>query len=133
MQVFGLLRHALAIGAGCSFPVTLTSGLPVSFSPALKVLVDHVLATPMAAAGLGGPPFRHMRERLACWGRGGGVAICLNSLGGGPMPDHHRQRLASNIGGSVRPHPPALPFHAQNSVGDLMCRITGDCWCLYKA
>jgi len=145
-KVFGLLlRYAIGGWTGWLFIflVTLASGLLGLLQPwPLKVVVDHVLgdaplAEPLAAVAQLLPAANTARGLLV-WAVLAGIVIFLfNSLAEVLLTRAWiiaGQRLVGNIGADLfariqRRH---LPFHTRNSVGDLMSRITGDCWCIYK-
>jgi ABC-type multidrug transport system fused ATPase/permease subunit len=146
-KVFGLLlRYALGSWRGWLFIflITLASGLLGLLQPwPLKILVDHVLGeAPMAeplAAVAGSIPGGDSPRGLLVWVVFAGVAIfALNSVAEVLLTRAWivtGQRLVSDIGADLfaRVQRRHLPFHSQNSVGDVMSRITGDCWCIYKA
>ncbi len=144
-KVFGLLlRYALVGWKGWLFIflVTLSSGLFGLLQPwPLKILVDNVLgnaplAEPLASAAQS-LPGGSTHGLLMCVVLAGIGIFALNSLAEVVLTRawiNVGQRMVSNLGADLfariqRRH---LPFHSQNSVGDLLSRTTGDCWCIYK-
>jgi len=139
-----LLRYALAYryGWGRILLFTLLSSAFALLQPwPMKVLVDHVLGTaPMP------PGVRRVLAMLpgASSARGAVVWIAASGLlvfavgsaldvvltfswirvGQGMVYD-----LAADLFAKVQRR--SLLFHTRNSVGDLMSRITGDCWCVH--
>lgn len=146
-SVFGLLlRYAFGSWRGWLFIflVTLSSGLLGLLQPwPLKVLVDHVLGGVPMAAPLASVtsflPGADTPRGLLVWVALAGVFIfAINSVAEVVLTRAWiivGQRLVLDLGADLfaRVQRRHLPFHTQNSVGDLMSRITGDCWCLYKA
>ena len=146
-KVYGLLlRYALGSWRGWLLILLLTvasclSGLLQPWP--LKILIDHVLAdVPMAepmAAATSLLPGADTARGLLVWVVLAGVAVfALNSFAEVVLTRAWikvGQRLVANIGADLfeRVQRRHLPFHTQNAVGDLMSRITGDCWCIYKA
>jgi ATP-binding cassette, subfamily B, bacterial len=145
--VFELLRrHALVSWKGwlLIFLVTLASGLLGLLQPwPLKILIDHVLSDVPVAEPLASVtsflPGGDSPHGLLAWVVAAGIAVfVLNSIAEVVLTRAWikvGQQLVADIGADLfariqRRH---LPFHTQNSVGDLMSRVTGDCWCIYKA
>jgi ATP-binding cassette subfamily B protein/subfamily B ATP-binding cassette protein MsbA len=141
-----LLRYALGSWKGwlCIFLVTLASGLLGLLQPwPLKVLIDHVLGTvpmsePLASLVALLPGGDSVRGLLFWVVLAGILVFALNSFAEVVLTRAWivvGQRLVANIGADLfaRVQRRHLPFHTQNSVGDLMSRITGDSWCIYKA
>ena len=141
-----LRRYALGSWKGWLFIflITLSSGLLGLLQPwPLKILVDHVLgdapmAVPLASLTENLPGGSSPRNLLV-WVVLAGIGVfALNSVAEVVLTRAWivtGQRLVAGIGADLfssvqRRH---LPFHTQNSVGDSMNRITGDCWCIYKA
>ena len=146
-KVYGLLlRYALGSWRGWLFIlfVTVSSGLLGLLQPwPLKILIDHVLADiPMEdslATVASFLPGGDTSRGLLVWVVLAGIAVfVLNSIAEVVLTRAWikvGQRLVANIGADLfeRVQRRHLPFHTQNSVGDLMSRINGDCWCIYKA
>jgi ATP-binding cassette subfamily B protein/subfamily B ATP-binding cassette protein MsbA len=124
--------------------VTLVSALFGLLQPwPLKILVDQVLSDAPLPEPLARMaqfvPGADARRGLLVWVVLAGIAIfALNSVAEVLLTRAWivtGQRLVGNIAADLfariqRRH---LPFHTQSSVGDLMSRITGDCWCIYHA
>jgi ATP-binding cassette subfamily B protein/subfamily B ATP-binding cassette protein MsbA len=137
-----LLRYAFTDWRGWCLilAVTLLSSLFGLLGPwPMKVLVDHVL---------GGVPLPEPLSRLIpgagaprvllVWVVLAGVAVFgINSLLEVFLTRawiRVGQRLVYDVAADLfaRAQRRSLIFHSRHPVGDLMSRITGDCWCVYK-
>jgi ATP-binding cassette subfamily B protein/subfamily B ATP-binding cassette protein MsbA len=145
-NVFGLLLRYV-IGSRRAwlfiFVITLASGLLGLLQPwPLKILVDHVLGDvpiPESFAPAASSIGADTKRGLLIWVVAAGIGVfALNSVAEILLTRAWivtGQRLVGDMGADLfaRVQRRHLPFHTQNTVGDLISRITGDCWCIYKA
>jgi ATP-binding cassette subfamily B protein/subfamily B ATP-binding cassette protein MsbA len=140
-----LLRYAFADwrGWGLIVVVTLLSSAFGLLQPwPMKVLVDHVLDTePMPhwlAWGVEMLPGAQTSRGLLVWVVFAGLGIfAFNSLVDVILTRawiRVGQQLVYRVAADLfaRALRRSLVFHSRNSVGDLLSRITGDSWCVYK-
>jgi ATP-binding cassette subfamily B protein/subfamily B ATP-binding cassette protein MsbA len=140
-----LLRYAFADcrGWGLIVVVTLLSSAFGLLQPwPMKVLVDHVLgAEPMPgwlSWGVATLPGAQTSRGLLVWVVFAGLGVfAFNSLVDVVLTRawiRVGQQLVYRVAADLfaRALRRSLVFHSRNSVGDLLSRITGDSWCVYK-
>jgi ATP-binding cassette subfamily B protein/subfamily B ATP-binding cassette protein MsbA len=144
-SIVRLLRHACTDWRGLAFIliVTLLSNALGLLQPwPMKVLVDHVLGdTPLA------PPLDMLAPLLPGATTSRGMLIWVVLAGLGIFAIHNLldvvltrawirvgQRLVYDLAVELfaRIQRRSLLFHSRQPVGDLLSRITGDCWSVYK-
>jgi ATP-binding cassette subfamily B protein/subfamily B ATP-binding cassette protein MsbA len=140
-----LLSYALADWKGWAFILagTLLSSAVSLLQPwPMKFLIDHILGdVPMAepvAWGVQTLPGGDTPRGLIAWVALAGVVFfaCHSVLDVLLTRSWVRvgQGMVYRVAGDLFAHAQrrSLLFHSQNSVGDLLSRITGDSWCVYK-
>jgi ATP-binding cassette subfamily B protein len=140
-----LLRYALLDKRGWAFliVVTLASSACGLLTPwPMMILVDQVLEQgpkpELLAWAVHIFPGGQSARGLLLWVVAAGLAIfAVNSLldvlitrAWIRLGQKMVYRVAADLFAQVQRR--SLLFHSRSSVGDLMCRITGDSWCVYK-
>ena len=140
-----LLRYALLDKRGWAllFLATLAASAFSLLTPwPMKILIDHVLGQPAEDSTTGGwlhfLPGGDSPRGLLLWVVGAGLAIFAvnNALDALLTPGWIRvgQKMVYHLAADLFAHIQrrSLLFHRRSSVGDLLSRITGDSWCVYK-